>query len=292
MCSSDLVNGLTESQESRMASIRAEADKVYTFTDNAPSPSIGCSSRLESGSLVGGDGSASKTNSPAYSDISDAGDDGGSDCRSKAGSSSSSSSSSSESNANNVSSSGKTPPTGSAPPGPGKDPQSPYYHGYDPYYLQGYLQTGQPAGSAFHKSSAPHDGKNRKEEGKDGSEERDGQEFPDVKKSEGGSSGSQSQLQLAMSQTQTALAQSLYYGQYARGLYMDQKLLLASRGCDQQGGKQRGGQASREAEEGKHMSASVLAKGSDPVKACCSKPGMSYVEMGERTHSQIGRAHV
>ncbi|XP_062310745.1 zinc finger protein 608 isoform X2 [Osmerus eperlanus] len=288
----EVVNGLTETQESRMASIRAEADKVYTFTDNAPSPSIGCSSRLESGSLVGGDGSTSKTNSPAYSDISDAGDDGGSDCRSKAGSSSSSSSSSSESNTNNVNSStSKTPPTSSAPPGPGKDPQSPYYHGYDPYYLQGYLQTGQPASSAFHKSSTPHDGKNRKEEVKEGSEERDGPEFPDVKKTEGGSSGLQSQLQLAMSQTQTALAQSLYYGQYARGLYMDQKLLLASRGCDQQGGKQRGVQASREAEEGKHMSAStsVLAKGSDSVKACCSKPGMSYVEMGERTHTQSGR---
>lgn len=72
----DVTNGFTESQESRMASIRAEADKVYTFTDNAPSPSIGGSSRLESGG--GCLATDSKNNSPAYSDISDAGDDGGS----------------------------------------------------------------------------------------------------------------------------------------------------------------------------------------------------------------------
>ncbi|KAF3851531.1 hypothetical protein F7725_013303 [Dissostichus mawsoni] len=67
----DVINGLTESQESRMASIRAEADKVYTFTDNAPSPSIGGSSRIDSsGVCLATD---SKNNSPAYSDISDAG---------------------------------------------------------------------------------------------------------------------------------------------------------------------------------------------------------------------------
>nr|XP_004555811.2 zinc finger protein 608 isoform X3 [Maylandia zebra] len=94
----DVMNGLSESQESRMASIRAEADKVYTFTDNAPSPSIGSSSRLDaSGSCLGTADSSSKNNSPAYSDISDAADDGGSsECRSDGIRSKSGSSTSSE----------------------------------------------------------------------------------------------------------------------------------------------------------------------------------------------------
>lgn len=78
------------SLKSRMASIKAEADKVYTFTDNAPSPSIGSASRMECSTLVNGqapmaplhvltqngaESSAAKASSPAYSDISDAADD-------------------------------------------------------------------------------------------------------------------------------------------------------------------------------------------------------------------------
>uniref|UniRef100_A0A3Q3N2I5 Zinc finger protein 608 n=1 Tax=Mastacembelus armatus TaxID=205130 RepID=A0A3Q3N2I5_9TELE len=251
----DVLNGLTESQESRMASIRAEADKVYTFTDNAPSPSIGGSSRLDaSGSCLATTESSSKNNSPAYSDISDAGDDGGSSesrsdgVRSKSGSSASSDVSSNSNHGN----SGKTPPT-SAPSS--KDPQSPYYHSYEPYYLQGYVQSDRQnsSGVAFHKSSS-HDskGKDRKEEVKE-DDKSSSHDFSDSKKGDG---PPQSQLQLAMSQTQTALAQSLYYGQYSRGLYMDQKLLLASKCCDQvPGAKQRGerGQAVRDSEDVKHM---------------------------------------
>ncbi|XP_074527423.1 zinc finger protein 608 [Halichoeres trimaculatus] len=280
----DVINGLTESQESRMASIRAEADKVYTFTDNAPSPSIGGSSRLDSGGgCLVADGN-SKNNSPAYSDISDAGDDGGSDgIRSKSGSSASSEVSS---NCNH-SSSGKTPPTASAPSS--KDPQSPYYHGYDPYYLQGYMQPDRQnsSGVSFHKNSAlDGKGKDRKEEGKE-DDKSSPHEFPDSKKGEG---PPQSQLQLAMSQTQTALAQSLYYGQYSRGLYMDQKLLMGSKCCDQaHSGKQRGdrGQGVRDGEEDKHMvggsaGGPMLAKGPDGAKGCCPKPVLSYVEMSER----------
>uniref|UniRef100_A0A3P9CWW0 Zinc finger protein 608 n=1 Tax=Maylandia zebra TaxID=106582 RepID=A0A3P9CWW0_9CICH len=206
----DVMNGLSESQESRMASIRAEADKVYTFTDNAPSPSIGSSSRLDaSGSCLGTADSSSKNNSPAYSDISDAADDGGSsECRSDGIRSKSGSSTSSEVSSNsNHSNSGKTPPTACTPSS--KDPQSPYYHSYEPYYLSGYMQS---------------DRQNSKED------KNSSHEFSDSKKGDG---PPQSQLQLAMSQTQTALAQSLYYGQYSRGLYMDQKLLLSSKCCDQ-----------------------------------------------------------
>ncbi|KAK1888431.1 Zinc finger protein 609 [Dissostichus eleginoides] len=54
--------------QNRLASIKAEADKVYSFSDTAPSPSLG---RGEGGHLNG-----AETGSPAYSDISDAGEDG------------------------------------------------------------------------------------------------------------------------------------------------------------------------------------------------------------------------
>ncbi|XP_037338533.2 zinc finger protein 608 isoform X2 [Pungitius pungitius] len=288
----DVINGLTESQESRMASIRAEADKVYTFTDNAPSPSIGSSSRLDPGG--GCLATDSKNNSPAYSDISDAGDDGGSsECRSDGIRSKSASSASSEASSSSHSNSGKTPPTASAPPP--KDSQSPYFHGYEPYYLQGYMQSDSQNsnGVAFHKSSGLDcKSKDRKEEARedDGMSPR---EFADLKKGDG---PPQSQLQLAMSQTQTALAQSLYYGQYSRGLYMDQKLLLASKCCDQTHGvKQRGerGQGLRDGEDDRHAvggstSVPVLGKGLDGAKGCCPKPALSYVEMSERGERGLG----
>uniref|UniRef100_A0A3B3YHI6 C2H2-type domain-containing protein n=1 Tax=Poecilia mexicana TaxID=48701 RepID=A0A3B3YHI6_9TELE len=275
----DVMNGLSESQESRMASIRAEADKVYTFTDNAPSPSIGGSSRLDSSLAADG---GSKNDSPAYSDISDAGDDGGSsECRSDGLRSKSSSSSSSEVSSNsNYANSSKTPPTAL------KEPQSPYFHGYDPYYLQGYMQPDRQSSGAvaFHKNS-PHDskGKDRKEDIKD-DDKNSSHDFSDPKKGDG---PPQSQLQLAMSQTQTALAQSLYYGQYSRGLYMDQKLLLASKCCDQTLTAKQRGQGLRDTEDVKHMvgvsaSGALLGKGPDGAKGCCSKPVLSYVEMSER----------
>lgn len=78
-----LLNGSSEAQQSRLASIKAEADKVYSFSDNAPSPSIGVASRMEAGlapalhmTQNGADNTSVKTGSPAYSDISDAGKDG------------------------------------------------------------------------------------------------------------------------------------------------------------------------------------------------------------------------
>ncbi|XP_029960602.1 LOW QUALITY PROTEIN: zinc finger protein 608-like [Salarias fasciatus] len=283
----DVMNGLTETQESRMASIRAEADKVYTFTDNAPSPSIGSSSRLDAGGacLTSAD-SSSKNNSPAYSDISDAGDDGGSsECRSEGLRSKSGSSSSSEVSSNSThGNSGKTPPTACAPSS--KDPQSPYYHTYEPYYLQGYMQSERQSSSnaGFHKSSSHEPkGKDRKDDLKE-DDKTLSQEFPDSKKGDG---PPQSQLQLAMSQTQTALAQSLYYGQYSRGLYMDQKLLLGSKCCDQNPSAKQRGQGVRDSEDVKHMvgcstGGPILGKGLDGAKGCCPKPVLSYVEMSER----------
>ncbi|NXA54915.1 ZN608 protein, partial [Nothocercus julius] len=172
-----VANGLSESQESRMASIKAEADKVYTFTDNAPSPSIGSASRMECNTLVNGqsalaplhvltqngaDSAAAKTNSPAYSDISDAADDGGSDSRSE---------------------------------------------------------------GMRSKASSPSDVISSKDSI---AEKKEKNELLDSKKSETGSSNLQPQHQSVITQRHPALAQSLYYGQYAYGLYMDQKSLMAS----------------------------------------------------------------
>ncbi|XP_054629509.1 zinc finger protein 608 isoform X2 [Dunckerocampus dactyliophorus] len=276
----EVMNGFSESQESRMASIRAEADKVYTFTDNAPSPSIGSSSRLDAsgGCLPTAD---SNTNSPAYSDISDAGEDAVSSescldaLRSKCGSSAELNSNNNHNNAR------KTPPTGPCPSS--KEPQSPYYHSFEPYFLPGYVQADrQSSGGAFHKGCS-HDAKSkdRKEDIKD-EDKGSGHDFADCKKGEG---SAPSQLQLAMSQTQTALAQSLYYGQYSRGLYMDQKLLLASKCCEQ-----KRGQGAREGEDIKHVGGALSSggKGSESAKGCCPKAILSYLEVNERGERRLG----
>uniref|UniRef100_A0A8C4X173 C2H2-type domain-containing protein n=1 Tax=Eptatretus burgeri TaxID=7764 RepID=A0A8C4X173_EPTBU len=83
-------NSPSESPEKRIASIKAEAAKVYNFTDNSPSPSIGSGYReVPRVTLINGrpvpqqnalhngiDGLAAPNNeSPAYSDISDDGEE-------------------------------------------------------------------------------------------------------------------------------------------------------------------------------------------------------------------------
>ncbi|XP_027526700.1 zinc finger protein 608 isoform X2 [Neopelma chrysocephalum] len=235
-----LANGLSESQESRMASIKAEADKVYTFTDNAPSPSIGSASRMECSTLVNGqsamaplhvltqngtDSTAAKTNSPAYSDISDAADDGGSDSRSEGMRSKASSPSDIISNKDGVV---KGHSSTTAQSAQAKESHSPYYHGYDPYYSPSYLHSGQVSAPAAGNSSTPQTLKIKKE-AEEEAEKKEKAEASDVKKSENTSSNLQPpQHQSVITQRHPALAQSLYYGQYAYGLYMDQKSLMAS----------------------------------------------------------------
>ena len=129
--SDPLLNGSSEAHQSRLASIKAEADKVYSFSDNAPSPSIGVASRIEAGlgpphlNQNGADNASVKTSSPAYSDISDAGEDG-------------------EGKAEGVKV--KSEPDQGAregakkalfpPQAPSKD--SPYYPNYDSYYSPNY----------------------------------------------------------------------------------------------------------------------------------------------------------
>ncbi|XP_026529535.1 zinc finger protein 608 isoform X2 [Notechis scutatus] len=235
-----LANGLSESQESRMASIKAEADKVYTFTDNAPSPSIGSSSRMECSPLVNGqssvaplhmltqngaEGAAAKTNSPAYSDISDAADDGGSDSRSEGMRSKASSPSDIISNKDSIGKGHSSTPVQLPQV---KEPHSPYYHGYDPYYSPSYMHSGQVSTPAAGNSSNNPQGMKIKKEAEEEAEKKDKAEPPESKKSEAGPTNLQPQHQSVITQRHPALAQSLYYGQYAYGLYMDQKSLMAS----------------------------------------------------------------
>ncbi|XP_041251906.1 zinc finger protein 608 isoform X3 [Onychostruthus taczanowskii] len=234
-----LANGLSESQESRMASIKAEADKVYTFTDNAPSPSIGSASRMECSTLVNGqsamaplhvltqngaDSATAKTNSPAYSDISDAVDDGGCDSRSEGMRSKASSPSDIISNKDGVV---KGHSSTTAQSAQAKESHSPYYHGYDPYYSPSYLHSGQVSAPAAGNSGTSQ-GLKIKKESEEEAEKKEKAELSDAKKSESTSSNLQPQHQSVITQRHPALAQSLYYGQYAYGLYMDQKSLMAS----------------------------------------------------------------
>lgn len=234
-----LANGLSESQESRMASIKAEADKVYTFTDNAPSPSIGSSSRMECSTLVNGqssiaplhvltqngaEGAAAKTNSPAYSDISDAADDGGSDSRSEDMRSKASSPSDVISNKDSVVKAHSSTPV---QPPQVKDAHSPYYHGYDPYYSPSYMHSGQVNTPAAGNSNNTQ-GMKIKKEVEEETEKKEKAEPTESKKCEANATNLQPQHQSVITQRHPALAQSLYYGQYAYGLYMDQKSLMAS----------------------------------------------------------------
>ncbi|XP_036434377.1 zinc finger protein 608 isoform X1 [Colossoma macropomum] len=280
----DVVNGPSESQESRMASIRAEADKVYTFTDNAPSPSIGSSARMDPGTLSNGDSNTTKTNSPAYSDISDVAEDGGLNSRSRRNSAP-------DSNLN-----GNINPKIPCPITPVTAAQSSSHsHGYESYGLPGYMHSGQSNSAAFLKVSTPYS--RTKEDARDLNE--------DLKNSESSAdASSQSQLQLAMTQTQTALAQSLYYGQYTRNVPADQKVLIVPNThrqqnetcCDDvQYSKQSRVQArrgpeqkERTKEDTKQMITSSVAihKGTNSVKISCAKPGFIYVELDKHQQPQ------
>ncbi|XP_073532861.1 zinc finger protein 608 isoform X3 [Phyllobates terribilis] len=237
--SDSITNGLAETQESRMASIKAEADKVYTFTDNAPSPSIGSACRVECSTVIngqstiaplhvltqnGGDSSTTKTNSPAYSDISDAADDGGSDSRSEGMRSKTSSPADILCNKDNLVKGQSTPISQSSQV---KESHSPYYHGYEPYYSPSYVHPGQ-ANTPVNGIGITNQGGKCKKEVEEEVEKKEKTESLDAKKTEANASTLPPQHQSVITQRHPALAQSLYYGQYAYGLYMDQKSLIAS----------------------------------------------------------------
>lgn len=201
-----LLNGSSDTHQSRLASIKAEADKVYSFSDNAPSPSIGVSSRMEPGMAPppmhlnqnGADSASVKTGSPAYSDISDAGEDG----EGKEG-------------VKTV----KTEPDQGAreaakkalfpPQAPSKD--SPYYPNYDAYYSPNY-----PNPSPGPPLNPPHgEGavKVKKEEEPEAEEDKIKVEQQDERKPEPAPQQQQQQPSV-IQQRSNMYAQPLYYNQY------------------------------------------------------------------------------
>ncbi|NXN11430.1 ZN609 protein, partial [Indicator maculatus] len=206
-----LLNGSSDPHQSRLASIKAEADKIYSFTDNAPSPSIGGASRLESAAPAqpmtplhvvtqnGAEASSVKTNSPAYSDISDAGEDG-------------------EGKLEGLK--GKDPEQlvkegakkALFPPQP-QSKESPYYQGFETYYSPGYPQASpgplNPSSQAAAETQAL---KLKKDEEQESPEAKVKSEGCEEKKAElGGSSQQPSVIQ----QRPNMYMQSLYYNQYA-----------------------------------------------------------------------------
>ncbi|XP_074862775.1 zinc finger protein 609 isoform X2 [Carettochelys insculpta] len=208
-----LLNGSSDPHQSRLASIKAEADKIYSFTDNAPSPSIGAASRLESTASAqaqpltplhvvtqnGAEAGSVKTSSPAYSDISDAGEDGEAKLESL--------------KAKDPEQLLKEGAKKALFPQP-QSKDSPYYPGFEAYYSPGYPQASpgpmNPSGQAAADSQAA---KLKKEE--------EQQESPEVKgKSDGCEEkkvelSSPSQQPSVIQQRPNMYMQSLYYNQYA-----------------------------------------------------------------------------
>ncbi|XP_038130762.1 zinc finger protein 609-like [Cyprinodon tularosa] len=197
-----LLNGCAEAQQNRLASIKAEADKVYSFSDNAPSPSIGAAGRAETGlatplhtSQNGADNVSVKTGSPAYSDISDAGEDG-------------------EGKADGV----KVKPDPDQGPREGAkkalfppqapSKESPYYPNYDSYYSPSYANPspGVATGPAAHLEAA----KVKKEEELEVVEEGKLKvEPPEERKAE-----AVPQQPSVIQQRSNMYAQPMYYNQY------------------------------------------------------------------------------
>lgn len=209
--SEGLLNGSSDPHQSRLASIKAEADKIYSFTDNAPSPSIGGTSRLENANPAqpmtplhvvtqnGAEASSVKTNSPAYSDISDAGEDGEGKLESV--------------KAKDPEQLVKEGAKKALFPAQTQSKDSPYYQGFETYYSPGYPQSSPgPMNSSSQATAETQSLKMKKDEE---------QESPDVKvKSEGSEEkktelSSSSQQPSVIQQRPNMYMQSLYYNQYA-----------------------------------------------------------------------------
>ncbi|XP_018111040.1 zinc finger protein 609 isoform X3 [Xenopus laevis] len=208
-----LLNG-SETHQSRLASIKAEADKIYSFTDNAPSPLIGSgstSSRIENPSpgqpmtplhvvtQNGAEGASAKTNSPAYSDISDAGDDG-----------------EGKLDGTKVKDPDMIVKEGAKKTLFAQQPQSkdsPYYQNFETYYSPNYAHSSpsaiNPTGQATSESQPI---KVKKEEDLEVTEVKMKTEPPEEKKPE---LNITSQQPSVIQQRPNMYMQSLYYNQYA-----------------------------------------------------------------------------
>ncbi|XP_028812823.1 zinc finger protein 609-like isoform X2 [Denticeps clupeoides] len=202
-----LLNGSSEPHQSRLASIKAEADKIYSFTDNAPSPSIGVASRIESSGAGQPHTVHNGTdNSPAYSDISDAGEDGEGkvDCvKPKVD--------------DQALRDGTKKALFSVQP-PSKN--SPYYSSYENYYSPSYTH---PSPSSGNVSSSLVDGSTIKVKKEDDQEHHSDDKlkvvFHENHKSELGASGQQQshhvqQQPSVIQQRSNMYMQPLYYNQY------------------------------------------------------------------------------
>ncbi|XP_036432247.1 LOW QUALITY PROTEIN: zinc finger protein 609a [Colossoma macropomum] len=216
--SDGLLNGSTDPHQSRLASIKAEADKIYSFTDNAPSPSIGVASRIDSGGMSqpltplhvvtqnGADNSSVKTNSPAYSDISDAGEDGEGKVEGMKVKS--------EDQASREGAKKALFPT--QPP----SKESPYYPNYETYYSPNYTNP-NPSPGVSSTGVALQDGavKVKKEEEQEVGDEKGKSEQSEDRKSDISTSSQQQQQQQqqpsVIQQRSNMYMQPLYYNQYA-----------------------------------------------------------------------------
>ncbi|KTG37727.1 hypothetical protein cypCar_00023967 [Cyprinus carpio] len=209
--SEGLLNGSTDPHQSRLASMKAEADKIYSFSDNSPSPSIGVASRIESGGMAqpvnplhvvtqnGADNSSVKTNSPAYSDISDAGEDGEGKLKDK-----------SEDQAVREGAKKSLFP----PQPPNKD--SSYYPGYETYYSPSYVNP-NPSPGVSNTNTSLQDGavKVKKEEDPEPGNDMGKSEPSEDRKPEIGPSSQQPPQPSVIQQRSSMFMQPLYYNQYA-----------------------------------------------------------------------------
>ncbi|XP_073320646.1 zinc finger protein 609b isoform X1 [Pagrus major] len=207
-----LLNGSSDPHQSRLASIKAEADKIYSFSDNAPSPSIGVASRIDGTGMPqpltplhvanqnGADNSSVKTNSPAYSDISDAGEDGEGKLEGKVRT---------EDQAIRESVKKALFPNQT----PSKE--SPYYHGYESYYSPNYVNP-SPSGPTPGTPGAEGQVKVKKDDDQDQGEDKNKVEIHEDRKPDSGAPGQQQQQQPSVIQQRSNMyMQPLYYNQYA-----------------------------------------------------------------------------
>uniref|UniRef100_A0A3Q1B0N1 C2H2-type domain-containing protein n=1 Tax=Amphiprion ocellaris TaxID=80972 RepID=A0A3Q1B0N1_AMPOC len=207
-----LLNGSSDPHQSRLASIKAEADKIYSFSDNAPSPSIGVASRIDGSGMPqpltplhvvnqnGADNSSVKTNSPAYSDISDAGEDGegkleGVKVRT-------------EDQAIRESVKKALFPNQT----PNKD--SPYYASYETYYSPNYVNP-SPGGPNPGTPVAEGQVKIKRDDEPDQGEEKVKVEVHEERKPDSTAPGQQQQQPSVIQQRSNMYMQPLYYNQYA-----------------------------------------------------------------------------
>ncbi|KAL3993285.1 heme oxygenase 1 [Sarotherodon galilaeus] len=207
-----LLNGSSETHQSRLASIKAEADKIYSFSDNAPSPSIGVASRIDGSGMPqtltplhvvnqnGADNSSVKTNSPAYSDISDAGEDGEGKLEAVKVRT--------EDQAIRESVKKALFPNQT----PNKD--SPYYPGYDTYYSPNYVNP-SPGGPNPGTTAAEGQVKIKRDDEQDQVEEKVKVEVHEDRKPDSTAPAQQQQQPSVIQQRSNMYMQPLYYNQYA-----------------------------------------------------------------------------